>query len=92
MEEQVEESVAKDRFNRLLKEVQSSSSENASKLENTVQKALVEEINEQDSNLMTGRLTNNLLVHFRAGRDLIGKIVEVKLTECKGFYYIGELL
>ena len=92
MEEQVEESVAKDRFNRLLKEVQSSSSENASKLENTVQKALVEEINEQDPNLMTGRLTNNLLVHFRAGRDLIGKIVEVKLTECKGFYYIGELL
>ena len=61
-------------------------------MENTIQKVLVEERNEQDSSLMTGRLSNNLLVHFQSGRDLIGEIVDVKLTECKGFYYLGELV
>ena len=48
-------------------------------------------INEQDTKLLTGRLGNNLLVHFPGDASLIGQIVNVKLTECKGFYYIGEL-
>ena len=54
--------------------------------------ALVEEINEHDNSLVTGRLSNNLLVHFKGGEDLIGKIVKVKLNECKGFYYFGEMI
>ena len=91
MENQVEEEVAKERFNRLIKAVKEEANTVTQGLENTVQKVLVEEINEQDSSLMTGRLSNNLLVHFKSGRDLIGKIVDVKLTECKGFYYLGEL-
>jgi tRNA-2-methylthio-N6-dimethylallyladenosine synthase len=56
-----------------------------------VQKVLVEEINAQDSNLLTGRLSNNLLVHFPGDAGLIGKIVEVYLAESKGFYYMGRL-
>ena len=40
--------------------------------------------------LVTGRLSNNLNVHFPGDSSLIGKIVPVKLKECKGFYYIGE--
>lgn len=92
MENQVEEEVAKERFNRLITAVKEEANGVTSGMENTIQKVLVEEVNEQDSNLMTGRLSNNLLVHFQSGRDLIGKIVEVKLTECKGFYYLGELV
>jgi tRNA-2-methylthio-N6-dimethylallyladenosine synthase len=92
MEGQVDEEVVKDRFNRLLKEVQTMSAELAGKDTGTVQKVLVEGINEQDSELITGRLSNNLLVHFKGSTDLIGKIVEVKLSECKGFYYIGEMV
>lgn len=92
MENQVPEDVAKERFNRLIATVKEGANGVTAGMENTVQKVLVEEINEQDSSLMTGRLSNNLLVHFKSGRDLIGKIVEVKLTECKGFYYLGELV
>lgn len=92
MENQVEEEVAKERFNRLIVAVKSYASNNSEELVDTIQRVLVEEVNEQDSNLMTGRLSNNLLVHFKAGRDLIGKIVDVKLIECKSFYYIGELV
>ena len=92
MENQVEDEVAKERFNRLIAAVKEEANGVTSGMENTIQKVLVEERNEQDSSLMTGRLSNNLLVHFQSGRDLIGEIVDVKLTECKGFYYLGELV
>ena len=92
MENQIEEPVAKERFNRLITAVKEEANSVTSGMENTIQKVLVEEMNEQDSSLMTGRLSNNLLVHFKSGRDLIGQIVDVKLTECKGFYYLGELV
>ena len=42
--------------------------------------------------MLTGRLSNNILVHFKGDRSLIGKIVNVKLNESKGFYYIGEIV
>jgi tRNA-2-methylthio-N6-dimethylallyladenosine synthase len=92
MENQIEDSVAKDRFDRLLKEVQAISSELTSKHQGSIQKVLVEEVNEQDSSLMTGRLSNNILVHFKGTKDMIGRILDVNLKECKGFYYIGELV
>ena len=39
---------------------------------------------------MTGRLSNNLLVHFPGDESMIGKMVDVSLDECRGFYYIGR--
>ena len=92
MEDQVEDAVANQRFDRLLKEVQKSSAKSAGKDENTVQKVLVEEVNDQDPQLLTGRLSNNLLVHFQGPKELIGTIVEVYLKESKGFYYKGSLM
>jgi tRNA-2-methylthio-N6-dimethylallyladenosine synthase len=92
MENQVEETVAKERFDRLLKLVQECSAKAAGREEHTVQKVLVEEVNAQDPTLLTGRLSNNLLVHFEGDKGLIGKIVEVYLEESKGFYYMGRLL
>lgn len=92
MENQVPEDVVKDRFDRLLKEVQDISRETCSRFKETVQKVLVENVNEQDEHLMTGRMTNNLLVHFPGDSSMIGKILEVHLDECKGFYYMGHLI
>lgn len=92
MENQIEEDIAKERFNRLLKEIQEISAERTGRDKGTIQKALVEEVNGQDNSLMTGRLSNNVLVHFPGNSDLIGKIVNVHLKESKGFYYIGELV
>jgi tRNA-2-methylthio-N6-dimethylallyladenosine synthase len=40
---------------------------------------------------VTGRLSSGLLVHFPGTEELIGKIVDVKLNEAKGFYYMGEM-
>mgnify|MGYP001007715450 FL=1 len=92
MENQVEETVAKERFDRLLKLVQECSAKAAGREEHTVQKVLVEEVNAQNPTLLTGRLSNNLLVHFKGDKGLIGRIVEVYLEESKGFYYMGRLL
>ncbi len=89
MENQVPQDVVKDRFDRLLKEVQSISAEVCSIHEGTTQSVLVEAVNDHDSALVTGRLSNNILVHFPGEAELIGKIVNVRLDECKGFYYIG---
>jgi len=91
MEGQVEEFVAKERFDRLLKEVQLGSAKAAGKDEHTVQKVLVEDVNLQNPDLLTGRLSNNLLVHFPGDESLIGKMVDVYLQESKGFYYMGNL-
>ena len=57
---------------------------------NTTQKVLVESVNDHDDALVTGRMTNNTLVHFPGSSELIGKIVNVRLIEGKGFYYFGE--
>ena len=92
MEDQVPEDVVKDRFNRLLKEVQDISAEVCAVHEGTVQTALVESVNDHDSSLVTGRLSNNLLVHFPGDASMIGKFYQVRLNECRGFYYIGELI
>jgi tRNA-2-methylthio-N6-dimethylallyladenosine synthase len=91
--DQVDEATIKARFDRLLKEVGKYSEEYAKSLEGQVMSVLVEERDREvdpEKNYLTGRLDNNLLVHFEGSDDLIGQIINVKLSECKGFYYIGE--
>lgn len=85
----VDEAAVKDRFDRLLSEVQTIATEQAEKLTGQTLPVLVEELNKQDASLLTGRLSNNSVVHFTGGEDLIGRIVPVQLQECRGFYYVG---
>ncbi|MBS6195279.1 MAG: tRNA (N6-isopentenyl adenosine(37)-C2)-methylthiotransferase MiaB [Clostridiales bacterium] len=89
MENQIPDDVVKDRFDRLLAEVQEISREMSGRFEGTVQEILVEGINEQDETLVSGRMTNNLLVHFPGDASLIGTFCRVHLDVCKGFYYMG---
>ena len=91
MPDQIPENVVKDRFDRLLKEVQTIASEVCAVHEGTVQTALIEGVSEHDSSMVTGRLSNNLLVHLKGSKELIGQLIPVQLTECKGFYYLGEM-
>ena len=61
-----------------------------SKYEGMVMDALVEEMNEHENTQVTGRLSNNTIVHFPGDASLIGQIVDVQLDECHGFYYMGH--
>ena len=91
MDNQIPEDIIKERFNRLLEEVQQISRRKAKNYTGSLQSVLVENVNSQDATLVSGRMSNNSIVHFPGDDNLIGKIVNVKLSECKGFYYIGEL-
>lgn len=92
MTNQVPDEVVKEGFDKLLKVVQDTARERAALLRGQVMEALVEEINEQDESLVTGRLSNNMLVHFLADKTLIGQIVRVSLDTCHGFYYTGHIV
>ena len=92
MENQVPEEIVKKEFNRVLEAVQEVSKERTGGLEGQVVDVLFEEINDHDSSMLTGRMSNNTLVHAVADKSLIGKILPVKLVESKGFYYMGELV
>lgn len=89
-ENQVPADVTKDRFNRLLALVQEQGRIRSSRFAGTVQEVLVEE-ESKEKGIFTGRTQYNLLVHFPADESLLGTYVNVKLEECKGFYYLGSL-
>lgn len=91
MENQVPQDVVKDRFDRLLKVVNEISSKKTAKYEGTTQLVMAEEVNSHDPELITGRLSNNTVVHFKGTKDLIGQELKVKLLKAKGFYYFGEI-
>ncbi|MBR6274375.1 MAG: tRNA (N6-isopentenyl adenosine(37)-C2)-methylthiotransferase MiaB [Lachnospiraceae bacterium] len=88
---QVPEDVVSERFDRLLALIHDTSDKLAKKAAGSVSEVLVEEINAEKGTL-TGRMNNNMLVHFEGDEKLLGELVNVKLIECKGFYYLGELL
>ncbi|MBR3041528.1 MAG: tRNA (N6-isopentenyl adenosine(37)-C2)-methylthiotransferase MiaB [Eubacterium sp.] len=89
--EQVPEDIVKDRFDRLLKVVSENARERVGRFKGTVNEVLVEDIDSHDDTMVTGRMNNNTIVHFKGCAEMIGSYVNVKLTEEKGFYYIGEL-
>ncbi|MCR4833941.1 MAG: tRNA (N6-isopentenyl adenosine(37)-C2)-methylthiotransferase MiaB [Butyrivibrio sp.] len=90
-EDQVPEEEVKENFNRLLEVVQETAHAQSGKFEGSTQRVLVEEVNEHDNSLVTGRMSNNTLVHFPGDASLIGTFVNVHLDECHGFYYTGKM-
>ena len=90
MDEQIPEEVAKERFNRLLKELNNGIYEINSRLVGTTIEVIAEEINEKDNSLVSGRTYSNTTVHFKGDSSLIGKVLNIKITDCKTFYLMGE--
>ncbi len=90
--EQVPEAVVHERFDRLLAEVQEIAKEVCCRDTGKIMEVLVEEVNEKDPSLLTGRLSNHIMVHFPGCPALVGRLVNVKLTSAHGFYYQGEMV
>ena len=90
MENQVTEEVAKERFNRLLTEVNSITAEISQRKQGHVLEVLVEAVG-KDS-ILNGRADDNTLVHFAGAENLLGKMVPVKITEARAFYLNGEIV
>ncbi len=90
MENQVPELQVKEGFDRVLKAVQDTAREQVARYQGRTAEVLVEEISKHDEGLLTGRMSNNTLVHFPGKPELIGRIVTVSLDQCQGFYYMGH--
>ena len=89
MENQIDEETKKNRFDRLLKVIDQMNKNRFLNYVGSVKEVLVEDMDKVDG-FVTGRLNNNILVHFKSNKDNIGKIKKVKLLESKGFYFMGE--
>lgn len=92
MENQVPEKEAKKNFNKVLDALNPIVLELNKERVGKVYKVLVEDISANDSSFVTGRLEDNSLVHLKGDTSLIGKIIDVKITDCKTFYLTGELI
>ncbi len=57
----------------------------------TVQRVLVERASTKDAQQMAGRTENNRVVNFAGGADLIGKFVNVRITEALPNSLRGEM-
>ena len=90
MDDQIDKDVIKDRFDRLLALLKETSAKNCKKKVGDIERVLIEEENTHEEGMLTGRLENNLLVHFKGCKEQIGTMADVKLVEEKGFYYMGE--
>lgn len=90
--EQVPEDVVNERFSRLLELVRETSSVQSARFTGQTKEVLVECMNDHMDGYVTGRMDNNILVHFPGNEALIGQFVNVRLDEAKGFYYIGEMV
>jgi tRNA-2-methylthio-N6-dimethylallyladenosine synthase len=92
MPDQIPEEVIKDRFNRLLTLVNDIAEEKSKGHIGSIQEVLVEEVNKQDECLVTGRTSDNSIVHFNGCAELIGKLVMVEIVSARSFYLRGKLV
>ncbi len=89
---QVSKEEVQQNFDRILAAVQACARERAAGLSGRTMTALAEEVGTQDPSYITCRLSNNVIVHVRGDASMIGHFYDVRLDECKGFYYFGTAL
>ena len=90
--EQLSEDFVNNNFNKVLEVVRETCAETSARFAGQTKEVLVEGLNDHMEGYVTGRMDNNILVHFPGGEELIGKFVDVMLDEAKGFYYIGHVV
>jgi len=55
-------------------------------------KVLVEGVSIKDKDILSGRTETNIIVNFKGIKNIIGKMVNVKITDAKTFYLKGEYI
>ena len=91
MENQVPEEVKHERFDRLKKLAEENIKINNQKYVGTTQKVLVEGFSKTNSSVLTGRTDTNKVVNFEGSKDLIGKVISLKIVSEHMWYLKGEV-
>ena len=90
MEEQIPEEVKHIRFDKLKKLVESQIENNNKKYLGTIQKVLVEGTSKNNEKMLTGRTDSNKVVIFDGSKDLINKVINIKIVSEHMWYLKGE--
>jgi len=90
MEKQIPEDIKHKRFNRLKDLFERKVEENNKKYIGTVHKILVEGTSKNNENMLTGRTNSNKVVVFEGDKNLIGKVINIKITSEHKWYLKGE--
>ena len=92
MENQIPDDIKHDRFNRLVEVVNEGIVASNKAAEGKVYEVLVEGTSKNDETKLTGRTRNGKLVNFDGCKEMIGKLVNVKIVEAKSFSLVGEVI
>ena len=91
-EDQIEESEKHRRFDLLVNAVNEISEKKNKAYQDRVEKVLVDGVSKNDKSTLTGRTDGFKLVNFAGKKELIGSIVDVKITDAKTFSLFGEVV
>ena len=91
-EDQIPEEVKHQRFDRLVDAVNADSAEKNAAYKGCIERVLVEGVSKKNENTLTGRTEGFKLVDFEGGRELIGQMVNVEITEGKTFSLTGKIV
>lgn len=92
MQNQISEDIKHKRFDKLKALVESQIEENNKKYIGTTQKILVEGESKNNSNMLSGRTESNKVVIFEGSKELIDKIINIKIISQHMWYLKGEIL
>ena len=81
-----------DRIKRLLEVLNPSITEKMTQKKDQIVEVLVEDYSKSSKEVLMGRTRNNYTVTFEAPPELIGKLIEVKITRPKNFSLHGEVV
>ncbi len=90
-ENQIPEEIKHERFEKLKELYDSRVSLNNQKYIGTTQRILVDGYSKNDKTILTGRTDSNKVVNFYGTENLIGKMIDIKITEEHKWYLKGEI-
>ena len=91
-DDQIEESEKHRRFDLLVNAVNEISEKKNKAYQDRVEKVLVDGVSKNDKSTLTGRTDGFKLVNFAGKKELIGSLVDVKITDAKTFSLFGEVI
>ena len=92
MEDQIPEEIKHIRFDKLKKLAEDIIAEINEEYVGKTEKVLVEGYSKNNKEIKTGRTDSNKIVNFKAEDDLIGKMVDVKITDNHMWYLSGTIV
>ncbi|MEB3299060.1 MAG: tRNA (N6-isopentenyl adenosine(37)-C2)-methylthiotransferase MiaB [Candidatus Sericytochromatia bacterium] len=91
-EDQIDAALKAERLQRLNEKVTEASLRSTRRLVGTVQEILVEGPSSRDASVLVGRTRGNRECFFPGRTELVGRLVEVRITDARPFTLRGELL